>query len=251
MKSARRPARALPKTRSPSVEPWVTPGPKKSEARPMAMRTRPASGGGQQLGGHGRPGPALDAGGGQRQVLGHGAAADRAVAVQVLQAHQQRAGAFGGGQHAPLQRREPFRPLVVGGVQALVDDRRALGRVGGGFGVGGIGGPPVHAGQRGRPVPGHRPDGDTLPGQVRGQGTADLAGPEHDVESILTHARLLAGLRLLRHRGVPFLYAGLFGQLGSVGRGMIRHGPSGSVIVMVPEPSGHGWRWPACRIQPP
>jgi hypothetical protein len=43
MKSARRPARALPKTRSPSVEPWVTLGPKKSDARPMATRTRPAS----------------------------------------------------------------------------------------------------------------------------------------------------------------------------------------------------------------
>ncbi len=40
---ARRPARALPKTRSPSVDPAVTPGPKKSEARPMAIRTRPAS----------------------------------------------------------------------------------------------------------------------------------------------------------------------------------------------------------------
>ena len=78
-------------------------------------------GGGQQLGGHGRPGPALDAGGGQRQVLGHRAAAGRAVAVQVLQADQQRAGAFGGGQHPPLQRREPLRPLVVRGVQALVD----------------------------------------------------------------------------------------------------------------------------------
>ena len=43
MKSARRPARALPKTRSPSVEPWVTPGPKKSEALPMANWTRPVS----------------------------------------------------------------------------------------------------------------------------------------------------------------------------------------------------------------
>ena len=43
MKSARRPASALPKTRSPSVDPAVTPGPKKSEARPMAIRTRPAS----------------------------------------------------------------------------------------------------------------------------------------------------------------------------------------------------------------
>jgi hypothetical protein len=35
-------------------------------------------------------------------------------------------------------------------------------------------------GPRGRPVPGHRPDGDTLRGQVRGEGVADLAGAEHD-----------------------------------------------------------------------
>jgi len=66
-------------------------------------------------------------------------------------------------------------------------------------------------------VPGHRPDGDTQPGQVRGQGIADLPGPEHDMKAILTHDRLLAGLRLLRHRGVPPLYAGPFGQLGSGG----------------------------------
>ena len=186
----------------------------------MAIADPAGAGGGQQLGGHGRPGPALDAGGGQRQVLGHRSAAGRAVAVQVLQAHQQRAGAFGGGQHPPLQRREPFRPLVVRGVQALVDDRCALGSVGGGFGVGGIGGAPVHPGQRGRPVPGHRPGGDTQPGQVRGQGIADLAGPEHDVQPILTHDRLLAGLPLVRHRGVPSLYAGLFGQL--LGSGGLR-----------------------------
>ena len=69
---------------------------------------------------------------------------------------------------------------------------RALGRVGGGLGVGGIGGAPVDAGQRGRPVPGHRPDGDTQPGQVRGQGVADLAGPEHDVQPILTHDQVLS-----------------------------------------------------------
>ncbi len=42
MKSARRPARALPKARSPSVDPSVTPGPKKSDALPMALRTRQA-----------------------------------------------------------------------------------------------------------------------------------------------------------------------------------------------------------------
>jgi hypothetical protein len=67
-------------------------------------------------------------------------------------------------------------------------------------------------------VPGHRPDGNAQPGQVRGQGVADLAGPKHHVQPILTHYPLLAGLCLLRHRGVPPLYAGLFGQLGSGGR---------------------------------
>jgi hypothetical protein len=64
-------------------------------------------------------------------------------------------------------------------------------------------------------VPGHRPDGVAHPGQVRGQGIPDLAGPEHDVQPILTHVPVLAGLPLLRHRGVPPVYAGLFGQLGS------------------------------------
>jgi hypothetical protein len=59
-------------------------------------------------------------------------------------------------------------------------------------------------------VPGHRPDSVAQPGQVRGQGIADLAGPEHHVQPILTHDRILAGLPLLRHRGVPSLYAGLF-----------------------------------------
>jgi hypothetical protein len=38
----------------------------------------------------------------------------------------------------------------------------------------------VSVGQRGRPVPGHRLDGDALPGQVGGEGVADLAGAEHD-----------------------------------------------------------------------
>jgi hypothetical protein len=50
---------------------------------------------------------------------------------------------------------------------------------------------------------------------VRGQGIADLAGPENHVQPI--HDPLLAGLRLSRHRGVPALYAGLFGQLCSGG----------------------------------
>lgn len=40
MKSARWPATALPKTRSPSVEPWVTPGPKKSDAGRLLVLDR-------------------------------------------------------------------------------------------------------------------------------------------------------------------------------------------------------------------
>ena len=43
MKSARRPARAVPKTRSPSVEPWMTPGPKKSDAASLAASGSVAS----------------------------------------------------------------------------------------------------------------------------------------------------------------------------------------------------------------
>lgn len=35
-------------------------------------------------------------------------------------------------------------------------------------------------GQRGRPMPGHRPYGDALPGQVGEEGVADLAGTERD-----------------------------------------------------------------------
>ena len=42
----------------------------------------------------------LDVRGGERQVLGHRFAAGRAVAVDVLQGHQEGVGAFGGGQHA-------------------------------------------------------------------------------------------------------------------------------------------------------
>jgi hypothetical protein len=58
--------------------------------------------------------------------------------------------------------------------------------------VGGIGAPPVDPGQRRRPVPGYRPDRDTHPGQVRGQGAADLAGAEHHMQPILTHDQVLS-----------------------------------------------------------
>ena len=36
-----------------------------------------------------------------------------------------------------------------------------------------------------------------------------------------------------------------------VGKGIMRQGPPGRVIVMVPEPSGWGCRWPSRRVQPP
>jgi hypothetical protein len=161
-------------------------------------------GSGQQFPGHRRPDPALDGRRRQRKVLGHRPSLRRAVAVHVLQANQERAVAFGGGQHAPLQRREAFRPSGVRGVEALVDDRRALGRIGGGFGVGRVHRPPVGigawSGQSGRAVPGHRADRHTQRGQVRDQGLADLAGPEHYVQLILAHTGPFADLTQRRHR---------------------------------------------------
>ena len=166
----------------------MTPGPKKSDARPMATRTCPGFSGGQELCGHRRPGPALFRGGGQGEVLGHRFAAGRAIAVEVLHGHQEGVGAFGCPQHVPLQRREQFRPLRVGGVQALVDDGCALGRVGGGFGVGGVRRPPVDAlGQRRWAVARHRPDCGTGCGQPGGQGEAYLPGAEDDVQRLFSH----------------------------------------------------------------
>jgi hypothetical protein len=43
------------------------------------------------------------------------------------------------------------------------------------------------SGQRGRPVPRHRPDRDTQTRQVRGERASDLAGPEHHLQPGLTH----------------------------------------------------------------
>ena len=47
-------------------------------------------GGREQLLGHRRPGSALDGRGGEREIFGHLRACGRAVAIEVLQAHQQR-----------------------------------------------------------------------------------------------------------------------------------------------------------------
>ena len=46
-------------------------------------------------------------------------------------------------------------------------------------------------GQRAWPVPRHHPDRNTQPGQVRGEGVLDLAGPEHDMQPGLTHDQVL------------------------------------------------------------
>ena len=166
----------------------MTPGPKKSDARPMATRTCPGFSGGQELCGHGRPGPALGRGGGQREVLGHRFAAGRAVAVEVLHGHQESVGVFGCPQHVVLQRREKFGPLGVGGVQALVDDGCAFGRVGGGFGVGGVRRPPVDAfGQRRRAVARHCADQGSSAGQPGRQAEAHLPGAEDDVQRLFSH----------------------------------------------------------------
>jgi hypothetical protein len=65
-------------------------------------------------------------------------AADRAVAVDVLQAHQQRAGALSRRQYTALERREEFRRLRIWRVQVLVHQRGALAR---NFGQGHVSGP--------------------------------------------------------------------------------------------------------------
>ena len=84
--------------------------------------------------------------------------------------------------------REQSRPLGVGGVEALVDHRCALGRVGGGFGVGGVYGLPVDTvGEDRRPSSRYRPHADTQLGQPGRQGAAHLSGAEDDVQRVPTH----------------------------------------------------------------
>jgi hypothetical protein len=58
-------------------------------------------------------------------------------------------------------------------------------------------------GQRRRLVPGHRPDGDALPGQVRGEGVADLAGAEHDAgrSSLMSRSSLTPSSRAVGDSG--------------------------------------------------
>ena len=95
---------------------------------------------------------------------------------------------FGCPQDVLLQRGEEFWPLRVGGVQALVDDGCALGRVGGGLGVGGVRGPPVDAvGQRLWAMTRHGPDRGTGRDQPGGQGEPDLPRAEDDVQRVLSH----------------------------------------------------------------
>ena len=133
MKSARRPARALPKTRSPSTDPSVTPGPKKSDARPMATRTRPTFAAASSS-------AVMEA---RVRPLTVVAASGRSSVIAAPRPGRNRTGSP--GSPAPALRQRPARhaaaggrvpPLGVRGAQALVDDQRAFGGVRGGFRVG-------------------------------------------------------------------------------------------------------------------
>src|ERR1017187_7706411 len=172
MKSARLPATALPKTRSPRLD-CVAPAPKKSDARPMATRTRPAAAAASSsavIAARARPLDVVAASGGA-SVIG-----------------LPPAGPLGCGQHAPLQRREKFRPLGVRGVEALVDHRCALSRVAGRIEVGGVRGPPVHVvSQSCGPAARDGPDREIQPGQPVREGETHLPGAENDVQAALTH----------------------------------------------------------------
>ena len=107
------------------------------DANPTALRC------GQQLGGHGRPDTPLGGRGVERKVFGHRCATGRAIAVDILQAHQKGTGALGSAQHRPLQRRKLLGPLGIRGVEALVDHRCTLGCSASSFGIAGVCGAPV------------------------------------------------------------------------------------------------------------
>ena len=143
------------------------PAPKKSDARPIAIRTRPASAAASSswvIAARVRP-LTVVAASGRSSVIG--SARGRAVAVDVLEAHQQRTVALGRAQHSALQRREALRPVGVRRVQTLVDDRRALGRRRRRRRVGRVSRPPIDPiGQRRRPAPRHRPHRQPHPGQA-------------------------------------------------------------------------------------
>jgi hypothetical protein len=101
----------------------------------------------------------------------------RNVAVHVLQAHQQRAAALGGGQHAPLQRREALQPLRIGSVQALVHHRSALRGAAGQIKVGRVRRAPADPVRQPRwPVPRYCPHRQASSGQACREGTTDLPG---------------------------------------------------------------------------
>ena len=149
MKSARRPDSGV--AEDPLAERGAIGDPGAEEVRCPADGDMDPTGvpGLEQLPGHGCPGAALDGRCHKREVLGHGYAAGRAVAVEVLQADQQCSVPLGCGQDATLERREQLGPFGVRGVQALVDDRGAACRLGRGYSIAGVGSPPFDSfGQR-------------------------------------------------------------------------------------------------------
>ena len=197
-------------------------GPPDGDAHPTGV------GGGQQLSRHRRPGPPFDRRCGEREVLRHRLAGGRAVAVHVLEAHQQRIGALGRGQHTPLQRREALRPLRVRGVEALIDDRRAFGRVSGGVRVGGVGGPPVDpVGQRWWPTKRHRPHLLARTGQMSNERVPDLAGTEHDMQLAVVHevsqpCRWMRRWRSTSDRGLGNIWAVVDASGSTAHQSMVR-----------------------------
>ena len=98
-----------------------------------------------------------------------------------------------------------MRPLGVRGVEALVDHRRALGRVAGRIEVSGVRGPPVDTvGQGHGTAARYSPDIDTEPGQSAREREAHLPGAENDVQAALRHGGAIPARR--RYVRVPFSY---------------------------------------------
>ena len=140
------PRRIRPTIRSPSA--LCAPGPTKSQARTSADPDPPGLVRGERVLPDAGADLSLAARRGQRRGLGHRmrlvVAADPqgprrgAVAVQVGQRDQDRAAAFRGAEQAGGDRRPVGRPAMVGGVDAVVDHRGALGQAGHRRGVRGV-----------------------------------------------------------------------------------------------------------------
>jgi hypothetical protein len=183
MTCARRPLRAAPKTVSPSAERRV-PGPgAEVVGGPADGHLHPAGAVGfEEFGRHGGAGGGLTRARVRLEGLDQGLSAGRTVGVEVVQDDEAGAGCLGCGQGGPLQRGELLRPaVVVGGVEAEVDDVRPGRGAGGERWVGGVSADHSRAGQVGVAA---AVDGDDVVAagdELTDDEAADLAGAEHDV----------------------------------------------------------------------